>query len=410
MVEDAGSSDGTVDGSVVEDAGSSDGTVDGSVVEDAGSSDGTIDGSVIEDAGNSDGSVDGSVIEDDGNSDGAADGSVVEDAGNPHEETDSGPAPCTTQCPQGYKLNPNTCDCEHVAPTGNNISCNADYPIVCQCAIGYVSDSIAPFQWNTTTNQWTGECIGAAEPDNSVCNVNGAGTKECSCPQGYEGTIEWGEFDWEGECVETQDPGDIIPPEALRVEDRPGNILPPEESGKLIWEAVDDATGYQITLTPNGNSNLTQSHMVDSVNDSLPTDFTIDGNLDHTSGTVLEVCVAAKVDDDMGDDSCIFVFFADTWEIPDCNVPDQPQLPKLDPGHAYHLPSNWNLGDEEQTWFLALSLKANDPAYSPTNIVTFEHYTVRAEGLSQSPLRAMSRPLPKKPVGHSKQQSKQVTK
>ena len=125
--------------------------------------------------------------------------------------------------------------------------------------------------------------------------------------------------------------------------------------------------------------------MVDSVNDSLPTDFTIDGNLDHTSGTVLEVCVAAKVDDDMGDDSCIFVFFADTWEIPDCNVPDQPQLPKLDPGHAYHLPSNWNLGDEEQTWFLALSLKANDPAYSPTNIVTFEHYTVRAEGLSQSP-------------------------
>ena len=83
--------------------------------------------------------------------------------------------------------------------------------------------------------------------------------------------------------------------------------------------------------------------MVDSVNDSLPTDFTIDGNPAHTSGTVLEVCVAAKVDDDMGDDSCIFVFFADTWEIPDCSDLISHQLPKLDPGHAYHLPSSGTL-------------------------------------------------------------------
>ena len=86
--QDAGSSDGSTDGTPIVDSGSSDGSTDGTPIVDSGSSDGNADGTPIVDSGSSDGNTDGTPIVDSGSGDGNTDGTPVVDSGNTDGNTD----------------------------------------------------------------------------------------------------------------------------------------------------------------------------------------------------------------------------------------------------------------------------------------------------------------------------------
>ncbi len=130
--QDAGSSDGTSDGTQVVDSGSSDGNTDGTPTVDSGSSNGNTDGTPIVDSGSSDGNADGTLIVDAGSSDGNADGTPIVDAGSSDGSSDgteidsgiSNPDPCATIiCQNGG---------ECIESSGNHF---------CSCPNGYTGDS-----------------------------------------------------------------------------------------------------------------------------------------------------------------------------------------------------------------------------------------------------------------------------